>query len=125
MEAIDVLNKCAEIQKERGAEYEVEGCKERSMADIVAAFNAVTGHNLNEVEGWYFMEVLKAKRFFTALDNGKVHTDSLVDAVSYASLRAESGFALAPALSPAENPADTQHEFMRNNPNDATDIGSH
>lgn len=89
MDSLEILKKCVDIQSERGSEYESSGNKERSMEAIVKAFNAVTGHNLSETEGWYFMEVLKGVRFFTAIKNGKVHTDSLIDAVSYASLRAE------------------------------------
>ena len=35
---------------------------ERSMASTVKAFNALTGHNLTESEGWEFMVLLKLVR---------------------------------------------------------------
>ena len=35
---------------------------ERSMAKTVAAFNALTGHQLTEEQGWLFMETLKMAR---------------------------------------------------------------
>jgi hypothetical protein len=38
---------------------------ERSMARTVAAFNALTGHQVSERDGWLFMAVLKAARACT------------------------------------------------------------
>ena len=58
---------------------------ERSMARCVAAFNAVTGHALSEVEGWHFMEVLKLARA-TA---GGHHLDDHTDRAAYAALAGE------------------------------------
>lgn len=58
---------------------------ERSMARCVAAFNAITGHALTEVEGWHFMELLKLARA-TA---GGHHLDDHTDRVAYAALAGE------------------------------------
>lgn len=54
---------------------------ERSMARTVAAFNALTGHRLTEVEGWRFMELLKIARGDGA--------DEFVDGCAYAALAGE------------------------------------
>lgn len=58
---------------------------ERSMARCVAAFNALTGHQLSEVDGWLFMAVLKASRA-TA---GKHRLDDFTDGASYFALAGE------------------------------------
>jgi hypothetical protein len=59
---------------------------ERSMARTVAAFNAQTGHELTEEDGWLFMEDLKIVRGRAAPG---YHADSYEDRVSYAALGAE------------------------------------
>lgn len=58
---------------------------ERSMARCVAAFNALTGHALTEVQGWHFMELLKLARA-TA---GGHHLDDHTDRAAYAALAGE------------------------------------
>lgn len=58
---------------------------ERSMARTVAAFNALTGRDLTEVEGWHFMSVLKLSRA-TA---GGHHLDDHTDHAAYAALAGE------------------------------------
>ena len=58
---------------------------ERSMGRCVAAFNAITGHQLTEVEGWHFMELLKLARA-TA---GGHHLDDHTDRAAYAALAGE------------------------------------
>ena len=84
--AESILNAAALIMKERAATYDsADG--ERSMAKTVLAFNAITGKQLTEVEGWLFMECLKNVRFFS--NPAKPHEDSLEDCVAYASLKAE------------------------------------
>lgn len=59
---------------------------ERSMAATVAAFNAVTGRDLQESEGWTFMQILKIVRDRTAAGG---HADSQEDNVAYGALAAE------------------------------------
>ena len=83
----DVLcTKARETMVERGKTYDPSGGEERSMPRIVAAFNALTGHNLTETDGWQFMLLLKLVR-------GRVtpgHADSALDSVAYAALAGES-----------------------------------
>lgn len=59
---------------------------ERSMARTVAAFNAVTGHNLSESDGWMLMMLLKAVRL---TQRATYHADSAEDLVAYAALLGE------------------------------------
>jgi len=86
--SVEYLNRAVEVQTERAKEYNqsVEG-GERSMTDIVAAFNALTGHKVTETEGWMFLQILKMKRLMTGRRH---HEDSALDNVSYAALVAES-----------------------------------
>lgn len=58
--------------------------QERSMARTVAAFNALTGHTLSEVDGWTFMVVLKLAREQSGHD-----ADNWVDAAGYIALAGE------------------------------------
>lgn len=58
---------------------------ERSMAKTVTAFNALTGHQLTEEQGWLFMETLKMARS----QQGQFRQDNYEDAVAYAALRGE------------------------------------
>lgn len=81
------LQMASAIQEERANEYDAPNGKERSMAKVVQMFNALTGHQLTETEGWRFMELLKMVRA-----QGKYHEDSLIDGVSYAALAAESHY---------------------------------
>ncbi len=85
--ATDFLRKSAGLLDQRGKDYDQpEG--ERSMARTVAAFNAITGRDLTESEGWLLMLLLKNVRQWQTPD--KFHQDSAEDAVSYAALLAES-----------------------------------
>ncbi len=59
---------------------------ERSTARTVAAFNAVTGHNLSESDGWMMMMLLKAVRL---TQRATYHADSAEDLVAYAALLGE------------------------------------
>lgn len=86
--AIDLLNQAGAIQAERAREYEQAG-GERSTAKIVAAFNAITGRDLRESEGWLFLQLLKMVRS----EAGGIHSDSVLDSVSYASLYGEARLA--------------------------------
>lgn len=79
------LERAVVIQKERADEYEQQG-GERSVEQLVGAFNAITGHQLEEEDGWLFLMLLKAVRAWNTDD---YHDDSALDLVSYASLVAE------------------------------------
>jgi hypothetical protein len=82
--APDILDAAAGHMRDRAATYDKpEG--ERSMAATVAAFNAQTGHELSEADGWLLMVNLKIVR-----DRQRApHRDSLEDLTAYAALMAE------------------------------------
>lgn len=70
--------------KDRAATYDKpEG--ERSMGATVEAFNAVTGHQLTEEQGWLFMALLKAVRS----QQGGYRADSYEDGAAYFALAGE------------------------------------
>ena len=76
----------AKILEERGKQYDTPG-GERSMGRTVTAFNAITGQALSEAHGWLLMQLLKDVRQW---QNPSVyHSDSAVDGVNYAALKAE------------------------------------
>lgn len=83
--ADQLLNKAASHMQARGATYD-KPSGERSMAQTVQAFNAVTGSDLSESEGWLLMTILKMVR-----DRQRVvpHQDSIEDLVAYSSLYGE------------------------------------
>lgn len=85
--APEFLHRAATIMEERGKQYDKPG-GERSMGKTVAAFNAITGQDLTIEQGWQFMMVLKAVRFFS--NTTAPHRDSLEDAIAYSALLAES-----------------------------------
>jgi len=58
---------------------------ERSMAATVRAFNALTGKNLTEADGWEFMILLKLVRG----RQGAFRADDYVDAAAYCGLLGE------------------------------------
>lgn len=89
VKAPELLGRAAALMHERGKTYdEPEG--ERSMGKTVAAFNAVTGRDLTESEGWLLMCLLKAVR---AAARKEPHRDSLEDLIAYAALMAEARLA--------------------------------
>jgi len=83
--APQLLNKAASIMEQRGEQYDKAG-GERSMAATVAAFNAITGLDMTEANGWLLLALLKMVR-----DNQREvpHVDSIEDLVAYASLYGE------------------------------------
>jgi hypothetical protein len=83
MKADAFLTKAAQLMAERGKDRDNVG--ERSMARCVAAFNAMTGHELTEEDGWQFMVYLKHSR----ARGGNYRRDDYEDAVAYAALSAE------------------------------------
>lgn len=84
--APSLLQEAAKIMEERGKQYDQPG-GERSMAKTVTMFNAATGRDITEVEGWFFMECLKNVRFFQ--NTAKPHEDSVKDKIAYAALFGE------------------------------------
>lgn len=79
------LQNAIDLLRERGKQYDQPG-GERSMGKTVAAFNAITGRDLSEAEGWLLMLLLKQVRQW---QTGTYHKDSAEDSVSYSALLAE------------------------------------
>lgn len=84
--ASDLLKQAEQLLTERGKQYDTSG-QERSSAKIVAAFNTITGRDLTPGEGWLFLMLLKAVRFYSNTETP--HRDSLEDLIGYAALHAE------------------------------------
>ena len=83
--APELLERAAGHMRDRAATYDKpEG--ERSMGKTVAAFNAVTGRDLSEAEGWLLLDILKQVRLF---QRPGYHADSAEDHIAYAALMAE------------------------------------
>lgn len=83
--AHELLAKAADHMADRAATYDKpEG--ERSMGRAVQAFNAITGRDLSEPEGWLLLQVLKDVRLF---QRPGYHADSAEDCIAYAALKAE------------------------------------
>ncbi|CAG4906327.1 hypothetical protein [Paraburkholderia saeva] len=89
-----LLAAAEEHMRDRAAQYDKpEG--ERSMGTTVIAFNAITGRNLAEAEGWLLLQLLKDVRLF---QRPGYHADSAEDCIAYAALKAEAkGRETAPA----------------------------
>jgi hypothetical protein len=85
--AEQLVQDALDIMKERGATRD-KPQGERAMAATVKAFNAVTGRNLSETEGWKFMMCLKLGR----AAQGKFHADDYHDLIGYSALTAECAF---------------------------------
>lgn len=82
--AHDILDAAAKHMRDRAAHYDSpEG--ERSMAATVAAFEAITGIEIGEEEGWLFMALLKAVRS----QQGDYRADNYEDFAAYAALMGE------------------------------------
>lgn len=86
-EAQSFLREAAVTMDERARTYDQREGGERSMARTVAAFNAITGRDLTESDGWLLMLLLKQVRQWSA---PAYHHDSALDAVAYSALLAES-----------------------------------
>ncbi len=84
--AEEFLTGSKDLLEERAKQYDsLEG--ERSMGKTVKAFNAITGRELVEAEGWLLLQLLKDVRQWTTPDS--YHADSAEDAIAYAALKAE------------------------------------
>lgn len=86
MRAQDLLRNSAQHIEDRSAARDQKD-GERSMVPTVRAFNALTGHNLSERDGWMFMVVLKSAR---ACSSAKGLPDDYEDLAAYAALAGES-----------------------------------
>lgn len=115
MKAPDLLQRAADIMTERGKQYDKpEG--ERSMVQTIQAFNAITGQDLRESDGWLLMALLKMVR---DSQRQEPHKDSCEDLIAYSALYAEARLAtVKTAVSPvvdhksvAQKMADLQREL--------------
>jgi hypothetical protein len=88
--ATAILHEAARAIDNRAAARDMQA--ERSMARTVAAFNALTGRALSEVEGWLFMATLKAARATAGAHNG----DDYTDGAAYFALAGECAAKAAP-----------------------------
>lgn len=84
--AVQLVTAGANMINKRASDRDVE--QERSMADIVKTFNAYSGHNLTEIDGWAFMVILKLIRS----KRGNFKADDFIDMASYAGLMGEARF---------------------------------
>lgn len=84
-----ILATAADIMVARGKQYD-KPQGERSMGQAVQAFNAITGRDLRESEGWLLLQVLKDVR---DCQRTAGHEDSLIDGVAYSALKAEARLA--------------------------------
>lgn len=88
--APDFLLAAAKHMADRASAYDrPEG--ERSMARTIRVFNALTGRDLTEAEGWQLMACLKQVRLWTAIE--RPHRDSVEDLAAYIALLGECLFA--------------------------------
>lgn len=102
--AADILRKGAQHIEDRAAMRD-QPQGERSMARAVGAFNALTGHNLSERDGWLFMVALKAAR---ACNTPTGVADDYEDLAAYAALAGESVAEAGTSAPPDADPmADT------------------
>lgn len=80
-----LLDQAAKHMRDRAATYDApQG--ERSMGKTVQAFNAITGRDLRESEGWLLLELLKIVRSETSKEP---HQDSVEDLIAYGALYGE------------------------------------
>lgn len=88
LSAPEFCTRAATLMEERGKDRD-KPSGERSMSRCVEAFNAMTGHQLTEEEGWLFMVYLKHSR----MQAGAFRRDDYEDAVAYGALMAEAAVA--------------------------------
>jgi len=85
--AAEYLSACAHVQLERGKQYDASGTGERSFDAAAEAFNCITGKHLRGSDVCLILVMVKLVRQYS--DPARLHADSVLDMVSYASLLAE------------------------------------
>lgn len=86
IKAYDICQQAIDTMRERGKTYDKDDKQEeRSMGKTVAAFNAITGQNLSEEQGWLFMVMLKMAR----AQQGEYKDDNYLDGTAYFALAGE------------------------------------
>ena len=90
IKARTICQSAINTMRERGKTYDKDDKQEeRSMGKTVAAFNALTGHNLTEEQGWLFMVALKMAR----AQQGQYKDDNYLDGTAYFALAGEAASA--------------------------------
>ena len=84
MQAADFLSQAQSEMQDREQFYDDPDAN-RSMQSTVAMFNALTGHELTETQGWKFMTCLKLVRS----EKGAHRADNFVDGAAYFGLAGE------------------------------------
>lgn len=115
MKSTDLLQACADVQLERGKQYDAQQTGERSFQAAAQAFNALTGSNLKGSDVCLMLVCVKAVRQYS--DPSRVHDDSVLDLVSYAALWGEELY----SESRQDWPDETRIDIIGSNGND----GSH
>lgn len=87
MKSTDLLNASIEVQTERGQQYDSEGNGERSFAAAAKAYNEITGKDLEGSDVCLILQMVKLVRQYS--NSSRLHADSVLDYVSYASLWGE------------------------------------
>lgn len=82
--APDLLRAAGQTLEQRGTDYD-QPQGERSMAACVRIYNAVTGQQMTERQGWMFMVALKLARSM----KGAPKADTYIDMAAYAALLGE------------------------------------
>lgn len=85
--ASSILSTGAQHLKDRGVTYDAPG-GERSMGKTVQMFNAYSGLNITEEQGWAFMAMLKLVR----TSQGEYKGDNFEDGAAYFALMGEAAF---------------------------------
>lgn len=85
VDAVAMLRAAADILEQRGTRYDGKGGRERSVPDVVQAFNEATGRELAVAEGYEFLIALKRTR--RRKDPKQI--DTYVDELGYLALKLE------------------------------------
>ena len=84
--SIDIFIECLSVQEARSNEYKTkDNQEEKSFNSTATAFNAITGKDITPAEVCLMLQVLKDVRQWS---QNRLHKDSVLDGVSYASLKA-------------------------------------
>jgi hypothetical protein len=88
VKAHEILAQGLQVLEERGRQRD-QPSGERSIPAVVAAFNAITGHQLTAQQGWIFMAMVKLRRS----QSGKPDVDHYLDGSNYIALAGEEALA--------------------------------
>lgn len=88
MKSIEILRRAAQLQEERGRDYDKEGKEERSNHVVADLFNILKGEQvLAPSDVFLILEFVKLARQYS--NPNRLHLDSVMDKTSYSSLWGE------------------------------------